>query len=494
MQAGNREYEQGAKMDIQQELDHANRCLQRKDLTGALRTVQAILEKTPHDIAALNLLGIIHGSRGNHGEAIRALSQAVISAPRDIRLHFNLGRNFSSLGDFQSATKAFERTVRLDPDNAAAWAQLVRLYQIFDDHEKSLAACRQVLRLAPTKSTFPVLRYHALVGVGIAETANGNYKAAAEALTVAIAENPDAGNAYAHLGKVCRDQGKTDEAVENYLKAAQFQPEQPGQIVNAAITLLRAGQLDEADDLLEDCLERFPGDRSALGVYGALLWEMGRDDEYHRLCDFDAFVCPCSIDTAPGGYDSVKSFLAALIAETKNQPALSYGATAKATRGGIQTENVFVDPPPATGHLRRIVRDKILKFIEDDRHTPHPLWSPWVKDWDMVGWGVILSSQGHQSPHNHPQSMVSGVCYLQVPEEAHEDGDGPGCIEFGPPYEGYGAQREPFIRRYPAVEGRIYLFPSQFLHRTVPFESRTERICIAFDSIPRPSGPQPSGP
>jgi hypothetical protein len=34
----------------------------------------------------------------------------------------------------------------------------------------------------------------------------------------------------------------------------------------------------------------------------------------------------------------------------------------------------------------------------------------------------------------------------------------------------------------------MLLFPSYFWHRTVPFESERERICVAFDVIPKEGG------
>ena len=34
--------------------------------------------------------------------------------------------------------------------------------------------------------------------------------------------------------------------------------------------------------------------------------------------------------------------------------------------------------------------------------------------------------------------------------------------------------------------GNIVLFPSSLFHRTIPFESDEERVCIAFDVAPEP--------
>jgi hypothetical protein len=44
----------------------------------------------------------------------------------------------------------------------------------------------------------------------------------------------------------------------------------------------------------------------------------------------------------------------------------------------------------------------------------------------------------------------------------------------------------PEVRFYRPEEGLMFLFPSYFYHRTVPFESEQLRVSIAFDiRIPR---------
>jgi uncharacterized protein (TIGR02466 family) len=100
-------------------------------------------------------------------------------------------------------------------------------------------------------------------------------------------------------------------------------------------------------------------------------------------------------------------------------------------------------------------------------------------------WGVVLKSQGHQSPHIHPPSWISGCYYIRVPKEVTMAGTGyPGWIEFGRPHRSFDAKAEPAITRVQPKEGLMLLFPSFFYHATVPFEFEETRICIAFDISP----------
>ena len=100
-------------------------------------------------------------------------------------------------------------------------------------------------------------------------------------------------------------------------------------------------------------------------------------------------------------------------------------------------------------------------------------------------WGVILKSQGHQTPHIHPSAWISGCYYVQVPGAVTSaDGGHPGWIEFGRPHPLLGAKSDPLLTHVRPEEGLMLLFPSFFNHATVPFHAEEERISIAFDVIP----------
>ena len=95
-----------------------------------------------------------------------------------------------------------------------------------------------------------------------------------------------------------------------------------------------------------------------------------------------------------------------------------------------------------------------------------------------------MHDQGHQLPHIHPGAWLSGVYYVKIPEVIRgDDEDRVGWIEFGePPADMVAPTEHPLWLEQP-VEGRMFLFPSYFYHRTVPFSSDEKRISIAFDVL-----------
>jgi uncharacterized protein (TIGR02466 family) len=90
----------------------------------------------------------------------------------------------------------------------------------------------------------------------------------------------------------------------------------------------------------------------------------------------------------------------------------------------------------------------------------------------------VLDSGGYQDPHNHPSGVLSGVYYVQVPGTGEA-----GAIEFGRPAPKFSAPSIPKLKVIRPQAGLVVLFPSFYWHRTIPFESDSKRISIAFDLI-----------
>ncbi len=471
--------------DIAGELRQAETCLQQGQLATSEKIVNSVLHKSPENVEALNILGSLLATRGNVDKAIRVFSQASRLSPDDTQLHFNLGRCYQLQKDFLRAKQSFQSAVNVGPDNVAAWSVLAHLHETSDEQDACVDACEQVLRLATPDDGGRLLRFDALLGIGTAELKRRNYSRAIEALNAALDENAMDARAHSKLGAAYMQQDRGADAIESFLKAADLRPESPVHLMNAAIVHLREGNLGMSHDLIQQSLSIDPGNRRVLSAYGPLLWEMGQDDRYRALFDYDNMISSIDLVDPPQGYGSLASFHQSLIQEIRDHPTLSGGRESKSTTGGLQTGNMFVKPTPATRALYGLVNAQINEYISSERHCPGSPGTEWVKEWNLIGWGVILSSQGYQSAHNHPSGMVSGVYYVKIPQEVHDDGQFPGCIEFGPPNDQYGTRREPPRHRFLAQEGRMYLFPSHYWHRTIPFESNQERISIAFDAIPR---------
>ena len=98
-------------------------------------------------------------------------------------------------------------------------------------------------------------------------------------------------------------------------------------------------------------------------------------------------------------------------------------------------------------------------------------------------WSVRLASEGFHVNHIHASGWLSSACYIALPPEVADGSDTAGALQFGAPDSAFGLDLAP--RRVVApAEGRLVIFPSYLWHGTLPFESETHRLTVAFDAVP----------
>ena len=126
---------------------------------------------------------------------------------------------------------------------------------------------------------------------------------------------------------------------------------------------------------------------------------------------------------------------------------------------------------PTIADLARLLSRHAARFVQDcglDLGRKPRLDSLWVN---------LLKSGGHHSGHIHPQAVVSGTFYVEVP-------DGSGPIRFEDP-------RLPLMMAAPPREGSfvtivprpglLLLWESWLRHEVLAGSSRSERLSVSFN-------------
>lgn len=105
----------------------------------------------------------------------------------------------------------------------------------------------------------------------------------------------------------------------------------------------------------------------------------------------------------------------------------------------------------------------------------------WEKNMYILrGWAIVMETGGNLLSHNHQHGWLTGTFYLQMPEREARPEEG--AIEFSHQGPKYPQGDVAFDRRVIRPEARdLNIFSSALFHRTLPFQSKTQRICIAFD-------------
>jgi len=164
-------------------------------------------------------------------------------------------------GDEERAMKYYQRALDIDPSYAPAWAGLSASYIAQVDkgqisRETGLAKAREAAEMA--LSLDPDLSdAHVRMGI-VHEDADHNREAAFEEYRQALALDPNNPLAMAVMSGIWRE-GRLDEAINWYKKAAIIDPLTTTWPTNMSFLLIKAGRLDEAEEAARKALELSPG-------------------------------------------------------------------------------------------------------------------------------------------------------------------------------------------------------------------------------------------
>jgi eukaryotic-like serine/threonine-protein kinase len=179
------------------------------------------VEKDPGFAMALAKLSIVHGNLGNPEKARAYAARAVAKAenlPPGERYYIE-GR-FHSLDPaaIEKAVTAYQKAVDEAPDHTAARNNLAQLLLDLRRGDEALAHLEELRRRG---MTFP----GSYMSLAQAYVAAGRPEAARKALAAYAAEHPDRAAAHENLGFFELTQGRVEEALAAFDKAAALQPD-----------------------------------------------------------------------------------------------------------------------------------------------------------------------------------------------------------------------------------------------------------------------------
>ena len=339
----------------------------------------------------------------------------------------------------------------------------------------ALALANQARALAPASSYAAIIQGTALLAAGRAQEAVAPLTKAAEA---------GRWGAWFLLGLVWQRLHNAHEAAAAYRKGYEFDPEDFGPANNLMPALMEARDYAGAVAHAEKLLAGKPNHTTSLAYKYIALGELGRQDELAPFTAYDKLVARERL-AVPAGYKDQADFNAALAREISAEPTLAYERNT--TRFGYQTDDIGFSTSPAIRSLNAMLTAAVQRRADAARRAPsHPFDKAAPDAFRLYSWGVIIREKGHQAPHFHPHGWLSGVYYVEVPDDITEnDPQRSGWIEFGRGDERWNkptTKMPTFLARPEA--GTLLTFPSYFWHHTRPLRSDKRRISFAFDVIP----------
>ncbi len=453
--------------------------LQARRAGQALAVIKAALAAEPDAADLHNDLGRACNNLGELRAAANAFNKAVKLDPGLVDAHANLGHVLYALGHRSEALEAYQSALSLDADHQRALSGLGVLHLGEGDPATAVDFFRRATTIRPGDAR--------LWGqLGVAQQRAGDGEAAEAAYRKALELDEDDAELRLNHGITLQELDRLAEAIREYHAAARIAPGSPAIQNHLGNALLAAGDADGALDTTDRCLSLDPGNTAALSARVIALSRLGRTHEARELVDTELLVRQVEIK-APAGFDSMREFNRALADHVLADESLTFEPEGHATRKGGHTRDLLRGDKGPVEHLERIV----MAAVEEYRgrlNLPdgHPFPGSLPATTRLAMWAVVMETEGHQLPHIHPAAWLSGVYYVSLPSSMGSgESDHDGWIEFGLPPEELQGSRLPDQVCFEPQEGRMFLFPSYFYHRTIPFQGNERRICIAFDVLRR---------
>lgn len=519
----------------QAEIQPLLRLLHAGNLAQAERDALALLQRYPKAFVLYNILGVAQENQRKYPEAAMTYRKALELEPCIAEIHVNLGAVLAQLGHADEAIACYRKAIALRPDVTVAYYNLGILLQQLGRLDEAAAAYRKAITQQPGffeaignlgtvmqkqgKLEEAIRLYRQALAIhedaqghfnlGTALRDEGKHQEAADEYLAALRLNPQHADAHNNLGEIFRDQGNMDAAIACYKNAIAIRPDHPNANYNMGEFFYLAKQYAEAIPYFErssfedyqeramECLYRL----GRMDVFRERLQAMIRSgrksmmlatlsthyatnywvkDEYGFCPDPMRFVWHTRIDELAEADSPLLRELLETIARTpiaqRKQGRLRYG---------IQSAgNLFKRPEPAFQQLAALVRQKIREYRQRYQDADCDLIRSFPDNIEFSSsWYLRMKQGGHLGSHIHEEGWISGCVYLKLPTQKVDPTEG--GFEYSTDGDDMPRRHDNFPSQVVVQQvGDIVLFPSSLYHRTIPFSSDEERVCVAFDLKP----------
>ena len=472
-------------------------------LAEAESAAKKLVVRYPNTFILHQILGISQDSLSKFPEAAASYSKALALQPNTADLHFNLGITLTNLNRFEEAERSYCNAISLQPKFFEAYGNLGTVLQKQGRLEEAVESYRKALSIQEDP------RGHFNLGTALRD--EGKLDEAINHFKQAIKLFPNYADAQNYLGECYRDQGNLEDAIKCYFNTLALNQNHAGANYNMGEFLYLAGRFDEAVDYLERSKLDDWQERALYCTYKAEHFDsfknkldnivsthekhnapflqtlsthhavnFGTEDQYNFCKNGFDFVYQKSI---PELANPNSQFLKDLLNDIDNT-AIEVRAQGMIINGKQSAGNLFKRPEASFRKLGEIVKQEFLNYKNKFAGADCVLIKSFPKELEFTSsWYVRLRRGGYVDRHIHEVGWISGAVYLVLPKDKKDPTEG--CFEYGLHGDSYPQKHSnfPVGIATPSV-GDIVLFPSSLFHRTIPFNSNEERICIAFDLKP----------
>jgi len=435
---------------------------------------QAIKESDTAIEGSMNLVRLLH-MQGRHAETISAFEELRTKAKIE-KIHpqilYMVTQSALDLGDQKTAL----RNLRvLAPQNSENTEIPCMLSKILIESGRLLESKKVLEHAMLVNPDDPSIATQ----LAITESELGNYDKAEMLHKKLTQKYRNAFLSHFNYGLFLVNIGEQERALSSFRRCQQIVPNAPEaqeqiekllQSENNGLTEIyqdiEKENWDEAEKKLRENQELIEPIQ-----FWAAVNELPKENQ-EKLGSIDAFDAETQIRTVQlYSFSEKEKFLAELVDNVKNTESLIWNRAGKPTRHGLQSHEILNgNQSTVIQDLCRRLKEASLDYIKN-KPLLQKIRNQKKGNIELSGWSVVLKKGGHQKRHIHPESVVSGVIYIQLPKECTDESKKEGNLMF--PSNN--------MKMVTPKQGMAVLFPSYLPHETVPTNSNEERICIAFN-------------
>ena len=455
-------------LDINFILDLIN----KKKFINAKKYLEKLKNSAQTEII-LNLKGLIELRLNNVDTSILFFKASINHNPKYLSAYTNLASAYEKNEDYLNAEKYLKAAIdiNLNLDSLYNYLGLIlfkqnKFLESIDFYQKSINTNNK--------------NYKALYNLGNAYDKIEEYEKAIDSYNRALLIDKNLPNIRFNLAESLKNINDINGALKNYQLS-----------LNEKLTWLRKEKIEAK---ILECFLVLGKKKEYIGNINNLLKESTTnrriaatanyiDNQFNLKGSYP--FCPNPFDfifssTLEKYFDNYDNFIQDILNEVLNLN-FSWEPSGKTTRKGLGTKgNLSKKNLLHLQILEKYILEEIKEYYNLNKDSLNTYITNWPYKFTITSWSNRLQKQGYNITHIHPSGWISGVFYLQIPKDIKKDEAG---IEFSLHGDDYHILNKETIptKRFQPKKGDIIFFPSSLFHRTIPFSSDEERICIAFD-------------
>ena len=404
---------------------------------------------------------------GQFDEGLNAIEMALMQrpiAPETLAMRAHL---LADLGQFDAAVDQYRGALKAAPGQVDTHETLARLLPQIGRGAEALDSYRAALAQSPETGMLWVS------AMGTAKALGEPAQLLEWAQAAEVRFGPDT-MVTVFAAHALSTAGRDAEAHDLLVRAVATEPEYGPAQTTLAHVRIKLGDYRGAEAAIAEAVRVAPEDQAAWALL-TIIWRLLDDPREAWLADYETLVM--SIDLPGLDWPALAKVLKARHRTTQHPADQSL-------RGGSQTRGrLFDGNDPLLAALQATIKLEVeTRLARLPADATHPFLARRARAIQFVGsWSVQLRSQGFHISHMHPEGWLSSALYIDLPPEFGDDDTG--ALAFGTPDGVLGLNLGPRRIVRPRI-GQLVIFPSYFWHGTIPFESATDRLTVAFDALP----------